>query len=139
MSAKPRVRIDVTVILDTLQRRKPFHAMPARALACAEIGQVEGWVDAHSLATPFYLLARHQSAGHARVTLSGLLSFLSGAPVDQALVEPAVNLPYQDFGDVVQMMAAVRAGVQYLIFRDVQDWEDGPLPVLQPAELLSLV
>ena len=59
--------------------------------------------------------------------------------MDQATIEPAVNLPYQDFGGVVQMMAAVRAGVQYLIFRDVQDWEDGPLPVLQPAELLSLV
>ena len=139
MSAKPGVLIDLNVILDVLQRREPFHAMSARALACAETGQVEGWVAAHSLTTLFYLLARHQSASHARVTLSELLSFLSVAAVDQAVIEQALNLPYQDFEDAVQMMAAVRAGVQYLITRNVRDYKAGPLPVLQPAELVSLV
>ncbi len=139
MSAKPRVLIDLNVILDVLQRREPFHAMSGRALACAETGQVEGWVAAHSLTTLFYLLARYQCASHARVTLSELLSFLSVAAVDQAVIERALNLPYQDFEDAVQMMAAVRAGVQYLITRNVRDYKAGPLPVLQPAELLSLV
>jgi len=139
MSAKPGVLIDLNVILDVLQRREPFHAMSARALACAETGQVEGWVAAHSLTTLFYLLARPQSASHARVTLSELLSFLSVAAVDQAVIEQALNLPYQDFEDAVQMIAAVRAGVQYLITRNVRDYKAGPLPVLQPAELLSLV
>jgi hypothetical protein len=37
------------------------------------------------------------------------------------------------------MMAATGAGAQYLITRDIADYKLGPLPVLQPAELLALV
>jgi predicted nucleic acid-binding protein len=139
MATKLSVLIDLNVILDVLQRREPFYATSARVLACAETGIVEGWVAAHSLTTLFYLLAKYQSADHARVTLSELLSFLSVAAVDQAVIEQALNLPYRDFEDAVQMMAAVRTGVQYLVTRNVQDYKSGPLPVIQPAELLPLV
>ena len=139
MSAKLKVLFDLNVILDLLQRREPFYAASARVLACAETGTVEGWVAAHSLTTLFYLLTKYQSVEQARVTLSELLNFLSVATVDRAVIEGALNLPYQDFEDAVQMVAAVRSGVQYLVTRDVQDFKFGPLPVLQPAELLALV
>jgi hypothetical protein len=73
------------------------------------------------------------------VTLSELLGFLSVAAVDQTVIERALNLPYPGFEDAVQMMAAVRAGMHYLVTRDVEDYRSGPLPVLQPAELATLV
>jgi len=60
-------------------------------------------------------------------------------PGDEATIEQALNLPYTDFEDAVQMMAAVQAGAQYLVTRNVQDYKAGPLPALQPAELLDLV
>lgn len=131
--------MDLNIILDVLQRREPFYEMSARALAAAETGMVEGWIAAHSLTTLFYLLARHQSAEHARVALMELLSFLSVAAVDQVVIEQALKLPYADFEDAVQMMAAVGSDVQYLITRNARDYRLGPLPVLQPAELLALV
>ena len=133
------VLIDLNVILDVLQRREPFYDMSARALAAAETGMIEGWVAAHSLTTLFYLLARYQSAHQARVVLTDLLTFLSVAPVDDVVIEQALNLPYPDFEDAVQMMAAVRSGARYLVTRNVRDYEQGPLPVLQPAELLALL
>ena len=139
MSRKPRALIDLNVILDVLQRREPFYAMSARALACAEIGTVDGWIAAHSLTTLSYLLAKYESVNRARVTLSQLMTFLSVAAVDQVVVEQALNLAYQDFENAVQMMAAVRTGAQYVVTRNVRDYESGPLPVLQPVELLALV
>ncbi len=75
----------------------------------------------------------------ARVALTDLLRFLSVATVDHATVEKALNLPYSDFEDAVQMMAAVQAGAQYVVTRNVQDYKAGPLPALQPAELLALL
>jgi hypothetical protein len=62
-----------------------------------------------------------------------------GRPARHATVEQALNLPYGDFEDAVQMMAAVQAGAQHLVTRDVQDYKIGPLPALQPAELLALL
>jgi len=139
MARKPKVLIDLNLVLDVLQKREPFYAASAGVLACAETGLVEGLVAAHTLTTLFYLVAKDQSAERARVTLTELLQFLSVAPVDQAAIEQALNLPYPDFEDAVQMMAAVQAGAQYLVTRNVQDYRAGPLPVLQPAELLALV
>jgi predicted nucleic acid-binding protein len=139
MATKLSVLIDLNVILDVLQRREPFYATSARVLACAETGIVEGWIAAHSVTTLFYLLAKYQSANQARVTLSELLSFLSVATVDQTVIEQALKLPYRDFEDAVQMMAAVRTGAEYLVTRNMQHYESGPLPVIQPAELLPLV
>ena len=139
MASKPKVLIDLNVILDVLQKREPFYALSARVLACAETGVVEGIVAAHSLTTLFCLVAKDQSAGRARVAVTELLQFLSVAPVDHATVEQALNLPYDDFEDAVQMMAAVQAGAQYLVTRNVRDYKAGPLLALQPAELLALV
>jgi predicted nucleic acid-binding protein len=139
MAGKLRVLIDLNVILDMLQRREPFYATSAGVLACAETGQVEGLVAAHSITTLFYLIAKDRSAETARVALTELLHFLSVAAVDHTTIEQALNLPYGDFEDAVQMMAAVQAGAQYLVTRNVRDYKAGPLPALQPAELLAML
>ena len=68
--AQISVLIDLNVILDVFQRREPFNAPSARVLACAEASLIEGRIAAHSLVTLFYLLAKYQSAGQARVVLS---------------------------------------------------------------------
>ena len=133
------VLVDLNVVLDMLQRREPHYADSAAVLAHAERGTVRGWLAAHSWTTLFYLYARDQASDQARVYLTDLLQFLSVAPVDQAVIEQALNLPYTDFEDAVQMMLAVRAGADYLLTRNVQDFKAGPLPVLQPAELLALI
>jgi predicted nucleic acid-binding protein len=134
-----KVLIDLNLILDVLQKREPFYINSARVLACAETGLIEGLVAAHTVTTLFYLIARNQSADQARVILTNLLQFLSIAKVDQLIIEQALNLPYRDFEDAVQMMAAVQADAHYLVTRNIQDYKSGPLPALQPAELLALV
>jgi predicted nucleic acid-binding protein len=139
MATRLQVLIDLNVILDVLQRREPFFAASTQVLASAETGQIEGWIAVHSVKTLFYLLAKDRSAQLARVAISDLLTILSVAAVDQGVIEQALSLPYNDFEDAVQMMAAARSGADYLVSRNVADYKEGPLPVLQPAELLALL
>ena len=139
MAEPLKVLIDLNLVLDVLQKRESFYNTSARVLACAETGLIEGLVAAHTVTTLFYLIAKDQSADQARVILTNLLQFLSLAKVEQTTIEQALNLPYQDFEDAVQMMAAVQAEAQYLVPRNIKDYKSGPLPVLQPAELLALM
>ena len=139
MAGKLRVLIDLNLILDVLQRREPFYIASAQVLACAETGLIEGLVVAHTMTTLFYLIVKDRSTDMARVALTDLLRFLSVATVDHTTVEQALNLPYGDFEDAVQMMAAVQAGAQYIVTRNVQDYQAGPLPAIQPAELLAML
>ena len=139
MATKLKVLIDLNVILDVLQKREPFYTNSARILANAEIEKLEGYVAAHSLTTLFYLISKDQSVDIARVALTDLLQFLSVAPITQDTIEQALNYSYRDFEDAVQMMAAVHCGVDYVVTRNVKDYEDGPLAALKPAELLALI
>jgi len=139
MATRPRVLIDLNILLDVLQQRDKFYAASVRVLSLAEAGWIDGVVAAHSLTTLFYLMAKYRNTEQARLTLTQLLVFLSVAAVDQAVIEGALNLPYRDFEDAVQMAAALHAGAAYLVTRNPLDFKAGPITALQPAELLALI
>jgi predicted nucleic acid-binding protein len=108
-------------------------------LANAESQTIKGLISAHSVTTLFYLIAKDSSADLARGVLTQLLSFLQVAAVTQETIEQALNLPYRDFEDAVQMVAAMQSKADYLVTRNPQDYKPPIVPVLQPVELLALV
>lgn len=136
---KPQVLFDLNILLDVLQERKDFYNFSAQALAYAEMGRIQGWLAAHSVTTLFYLIAKDQSPEQARVMLTSLLQFLKIAAVDQNTIEQAMNLPYRDFEDAVQVIAALQIHADYLLTRNVRDYQPAPLEVLQPVELLAIL
>lgn len=139
MVTVPKVLVDLNVILDVLQRREPHYTASAAVLASIEAGRVEGAMAAHVVTTLYCLIAKSRSSEQARTTRTDLRGFLAIAPVNQGVIEEALNLPCPDFEDAAQMVAALHYGAQYLITRNVRDYEAGPLPALQPAEFLALV
>lgn len=136
---KSQVLFDLNIILDVLQERQDFYDFSAHLLAFAETGIIQGWLAAHSVTTLFYLIAKDKSPEQARVTLTSLLQFLKIAPVDQNTIEQALNLPYRDFEDAVQMMAALQIHADYLLTRNVRDYQPAPMEVVQPVELLAIL
>lgn len=134
-----RALLDINVILDVLQRRRPFYDDSAAVLGAAESGRLTGLVAAHSVTTLFYLLAKYGSPDQARVHTLELLSVLEVAAVDRHVLDQALALPYRDLEDAVQMAAARQAGAEYLVTRDRAGYAAGPLPALAPAELLALL
>jgi predicted nucleic acid-binding protein len=136
---KAQVLFDLNIILDVLQERTDFYDFSAQSLAFAETGFIQGWLAAHSVTTLFYLIAKDKSPEQARVTLTSLLQFLRIAPVNQNTIEQAMNLPYRDFEDAVQMLSALQIHADYLITRNVRDYQPAPIQVIQPVELLAVL
>ncbi|MDP2776176.1 MAG: PIN domain-containing protein [Anaerolineales bacterium] len=139
MAQKIKVLFDLNIILDVLQEREPFYEMSAQLLAYAETGKIQGFISSHSLTTLYYLIQKGKSTAYAKVTITNLLQILKVASVDQSTIEQALSLPYKDFEDAVQMMAAVQCKADYLVTRNVKDFQPAPLSVIQPSELLSLI
>lgn len=136
---KTQVLFDLNILLDVLQERQDFYGFSARLLAYAETGKIQGWLAAHSVTTLFYLIAKDRSNEQARVSLTSLLQFLKVAPVDQNTIEQALNLPYRDFEDAVQMIAALQIHADYLVTRNLRDYQPAPMRVIQPVELLAVL
>jgi len=139
MAPKIKVLFDLNVILDVLQEREPFYETSAPLLAHAETGKIQGFIAPHSLTTLFYLIQKDQSAAQAKVTITNLLQILKIATVDQSTIEQALSLSYKDFEDAVKMMAAVQCKADYLVTRNVKDFQPAPLSVIQPSELLAII
>jgi hypothetical protein len=136
---KSQVLFNLNIILDVLQERENFFEFSARLLAYAETGIIQGWLAAHSVTTLFYLITKDKSPEQARVTLTSLMQFFKIAPVDQNTIEQALNLPYRDFEDAVQMMAALQIHADYLLTRNIRDYQPAPMEVVQPVELLAIL
>ena len=139
MADSPTVLIDVNILLDVLQMREPFYEASARLLALAEIGRIRGFIAAHSVTTLFYLIQKDKSSAHARASLTNLLQFLEIAPVDQTTIEQALNLDYRDFEDAVQMISALQCKAEYLITRNITDYQPALLPVIRPVDFLGTI
>jgi predicted nucleic acid-binding protein len=137
MPNKPVLLIDVNILLDVLQKREPFYEMSAHLLASVETDRVKGYVAAHSITTLFYLIKKDRSAAEARATITNILQFIKIAPVDQSTIEQALNLDYRDYEDAVQMIAAVQCKADFLITRNVKDYQPALLSVLQPVDFLG--
>jgi predicted nucleic acid-binding protein len=130
---------DLNVILDVLQQHEPFYEVSAQLLAHAETGKIIGYVAPHSLTTLFYLIEKDQTSAHAKVAITSILQILAVTTIDQSTIEQALSLPYQDFEDAVQLMAAVQYKAEYLVTHNVKDFQPAPLIVIQPSELLALI
>jgi len=137
MENKLRVLVDLNIILDVLQKREPFYEASAGLLAMIETGKIEGFVAAHSVTTLFYLVSKDQSPASARVILTSLMQFLKIASVDHAVIEAALNMPYKDFEDAVQMVSAMQCKADFLVTRNIKDYQPAPVTVIQPVELLA--
>lgn len=137
MAAKPNVLIDLNILLDVLQNRSPFYETSAELLAKIETGQITGYVVAHSITTLFYLLCKDKGAAGARATITNLLQIIHIAPINQVTIEQALNLDYGDFEDAVQMMVAVQCKVDYLITRNIKDYQPELIPVISAVDFLS--
>ena len=137
MGNKPCVLIDLNVFLDVLQKREPFYDTSAGLLAAVETGRVQGYMAAHSLTTLFYLIQKDKSSAEARAAITNLLQFIKIAPVTQSTLEQALNLDYRDFEDAVQMISAVQCKADYLVTRNLKDYQPALLPVMQPVDFLG--
>jgi predicted nucleic acid-binding protein len=137
MPDKPAVLIDLNILLDVLQKREPFFETSAALLAAVETGRIQGYVAAHSITTLFYLIQKSRSSAEARAIITNLLQFIKIAPVDQSVIEQALNLDFRDFEDAVQMISAVQCKADCLATRNPKDYQPSLLPVMQPVDFLG--
>lgn len=133
------VLIDINILLDVFQMREPFYEASARLLALVETGRIRGFIAAHSITTLFYLIQKDKSSSQARASITSLLQFLEIAPVDQTTIEQALNLDYRDFEDAVQMISALQCKAEYLITRNIADYQPTLIPVVQPVDFLGTI
>jgi predicted nucleic acid-binding protein len=139
MAGKICVLVDLNVVVDVMQNRPPFYEDSAGVIDAVVRREISGRLAAHSVTTLYYVILRERNREAAVNAVTSLLESFSVATVDDTVIRKALSWGWTDFEDAVQMAAAVAENVDYLITRNIKDFQSGPVPVVQPAAFLTLL
>jgi predicted nucleic acid-binding protein len=133
-----KVLVDTNVILDVLLKRQNFYELSYEMFKLSEKNKVYGYISASAITDIFYIIQRNDKRGDIYQAMDDLIQIFDIAPVTQTIISSALVLHWKDFEDAVQYCTAVENGFDYIVTRNVADYEDATIPCVEPAQFLEM-
>lgn len=133
------VLVDTNVIMDFLLKREPFGEAAAEIFQKCAGKEITGYLAFHSIPTIWYIL-RKIPESKRREWLRDICNVLYVAGASHEEVLKAIeNEEFGDFEDCLQDRCAKSKGAQYIITRNVKDFEGSEVPAVSPQEFLAII
>lgn len=133
------ILVDTNVLLDVLHERKPFSEPAAEVWESVEDGMVDGYVSAISYNNIFYVARKRDGAARALDALRLLRAAFKTVPLDEGIIDRALAVSERDFEDAIQAAAAIRIAADYVVTRNVDDFQSTGVKAITPEDLLALM
>lgn len=133
-----KLLLDTNILVDILSKRAGYEDS-LRILQFCEAGRVEGYVSAVTVTDVMYILRKHITLERVREALPTLLSVVDVADVTRSDIRGAFSCDMRDFEDAVQAMCAKRIDADYVVTRNLKDFENAPIQAISPAEITVLL
>ena len=130
---------DTNILLDVLLRRKPYDAAALQLWFLAETDAVDSAVAAISFNNVYYVARQVADRNKAIESVRLIRGVFEIIPVDERILDQAMNSKISDFEDAIQYFCAVRAGADYLVTRNISDFPKRGMPIVSPEEMLALL
>jgi predicted nucleic acid-binding protein len=130
--------LDTNIVVDILSRRTGYENSRAVLRFC-EAGRVEGFVSVTTVTDVMYILRKHIEPSAVREAVQTLLAIVDVAGVLKSDINAAFISGMKDFEDAVQASCAVRSKADYIVTRNVRDFEKTVIPAILPEDLLKLL
>jgi len=134
-----KLLLDTDVLLDIALERIPFFGDSNAVLVWCDDHPRSGFIAWHSLSNVYYILRKKQGETATRDFLALALETLEVIPTGTPAAKQALRADIRDFEDALQMAAAVAAGVDYVVTRDVRDYAGSIIPALTPTDALNVL
>lgn len=132
------VFVDTNVLMDVLLERRPFFREARRVWFLAERGKVRGLVSALSYPNIYYIVRKVRDHDAAMAMMAMLRDTFRAVPLDDQVLNQAIDAGFQDLEDAIQYFSALRADAACFLTRNAGDFPPSDeLPVLSPTEFLA--
>ena len=132
-----RLLIDENILLDVLQSRKPHVYDSAGVWKLCETGQDTGFVTALSFADLVYVMRKELDPDKIEDCFMKFELVFQFVGVENADISKAVRKKWNDFEDALQSSVAERLKADYIITRNVKDFQHSKVMALTPSEYLA--
>ena len=118
-----KVLLDTNVVLDFILKREPNYGYAQTIVKEIVNGNVQGYITASMATDIFYLLQKTNGKIFALNALTDLLIILDVLTVYRDDVYSTLYLGWDDFEDALQAYVAVRSGMDAIITRNINDYQ----------------
>lgn len=132
-----KVFVDSDIILDLLAKREPNYIFAAKLFTLIDQQKITGFTSPIVFANLHYLLKKNTSNLSALKSLRKLKSLINILPVDERVIEQALNSDFTDFEDAIQYFTAANNGINILLTRNKSDFKKSKIPIATAEEFLK--
>lgn len=134
-----KILLDTNVLVDAALERQQFFENSLEVLTRIHQGQLEGYISASTISDLYYIVRKEKGKALTLEFINDIVTFCQIATIDDAAIKMALGLNFRDFEDAIQYSVAVINHLEAIVTRNPQDFEDIPLQILTPAQLIELL
>lgn len=135
-----KILIDTNILVDYLSKRQPYFENAKYILTMCATEKIQGCIAAHSVMNIFYILRKEYSIDKRRIMLKQLCSFLTVIDIDnEKIISSLNNYDFDDIEDCLQTECAKAFSAEYIVTRNVKDFNNSIIPPILPDEFLDSI
>ena len=135
-----KILVDTNIIIDALTGREPYREAAEQIFLLAANQTEDMYITASSATDIYYLIRKHlHNTDQAKKTMSKLYELFDILDVTSNDCQQALSLEIKDYEDAVISNCANRNQMDYIVTRNIKDYEFSKIRAILPDELLKLV
>ncbi|MEI6291445.1 MAG: PIN domain-containing protein [Chloroflexota bacterium] len=132
-----RALLDTNIILDALFAREEFGIQAAAIWEAHENELFTGYLSSITPVNVFYIARKEVKLKKAFQMVRAIMETFEVCPLDKEILNSGLKLDFNDFEDAVQIASAQAEGLDFIITRNLKDYQNSPIPALLPEEFLQ--
>mgnify|MGYP002070044163 FL=1 len=135
-----KILVDTNIIIDTLTGREPFRESAEQIFILAANQIEDMYITASSATDIYYLVRKHlHNTEQSKNTMFKLYQLFGILDVTAKDCQDALLLDMKDYEDAMISCCAKRNQMDYIVTRNIKDYEHSKVKVLLPDDFIRLV
>ncbi|UEG53670.1 PIN domain-containing protein [Mucilaginibacter daejeonensis] len=134
-----RVFVDSDILLDFILQRVPYFNVAADIIQLSGEGSVKCFSSVHGIVNVHYFAKKIFGEQATRAMLLEIMKLVDVVTENSNAVKQALTSEFSDFEDAVQYQAALNAGANYIITRNLKDYKHSAIPVMTAEQFLRTI
>ncbi len=131
------ILLDIDILIDVALDREPYSEPGFELLEHIESGVERASIAWHSISNLYYVVRPNLGDLTTRDFIRELTEFVQVAETDTTSIRYASQLPMADFEDAMQVAAAQACNAQFIVTRNIRDYQQSPIPAITPQQHLT--
>ncbi len=135
-----KILVDTNVIIDALTSREPWNVSAEKIFLLGANQIVDMYITASSATDIYYLVRKHLHDTQTEKQVMGkLYSFMGILEVTGTDCVEAIASAIADYEDAVVEKVAARKDMDYIVTRNIKDYQNGSVKTISPDDFVSLM